>query len=94
MNFNNAFSIFSGRGEIISVEQEGDSAIVMAKAPVKEMFGFAGEIRSATQGRALWSTEFSGFELLPRELLEPITSEIRIRKGLKEQAPTTEYYEA
>ena len=39
------------RGEIISVEQEGDSAVVMAKAPVKEMFGFAGEIRSATQGR-------------------------------------------
>ena len=82
------------RGEIISVEQEGDSAVVMAKAPVKEMFGFAGEIRSATQGRALWSTEFSGFELLPRELLDPITREIRVRKGLKEQAPTMDYYES
>ena len=82
------------RGEIISVEQEGDSTIVIAKAPVKEMFGFAGEIRSATQGRALWSTEFAGFEVLPRDLLETITTEIRIRKGLKEQAPTTDYYES
>ena len=57
------------RAEIAGMETEGDMAVITAKAPVKEMFGFASEIRSATGGRALWSTEFAGYEPLPRELL-------------------------
>ena len=50
------------RAEIAGMETEGDMAVITAKAPVKEMFGFASEIRSATGGRALWSTEFAGYE--------------------------------
>jgi elongation factor 2 len=56
------------------------------------MFGFASEIRSATGGRALWSTEFSGYEELPRDLLDEITEEIRLRKGLKAEMPRPENY--
>ena len=37
-----------------------------SKVPVAEMFGFAGDIRSAAEGRCLWSTESAGFERLPR----------------------------
>ena len=73
---------------------EGDQVTVIAKAPVAELFGFAGAIRGATQGRALWSTEFAGFEVLPRELLDNITKEIRTRKGLKPEPPTADYYAA
>jgi elongation factor 2 len=67
-------------------------AVITAKAPVKEMFGFASEIRSATGGRALWSTEFAGYEELPRELVDGITEDIRKRKGLKPEMPRPENY--
>ena len=80
------------RAEIAGMENEGDMAVITAKAPVKEMFGFASEIRSATGGRALWSTEFSGYEELPRDLLDEITEEIRQRKGLKPEMPRPENY--
>ena len=80
------------RAEIAGMETEGDMTTITAKAPVKEMFGFASEIRSATGGRALWSTEFSGYEELPRDLLDEITEEIRLRKGLKAELPRPEDY--
>ena len=80
------------RAEIAGMETEGDMSTITAKAPVKEMFGFASEIRSATGGRALWSTEFSGYEELPRDLLDEITEEIRLRKGLKAEMPRPENY--
>ena len=80
------------RAEIAGMETEGDMAVITAKAPVKEMFGFASEIRSATGGRALWSTEFAGYEPLPRELLDGITEDIRQRKGLKAEMPRPENY--
>ena len=80
------------RAEIAGMETEGDMTTITAKAPVKEMFGFASEIRSATGGRALWSTEFSGYEELPPDLLDDITEEIRLRKGLKAEMPRPENY--
>ena len=80
------------RAEIAGMETEGDMAIITAKAPVKEMFGFASEIRSATGGRALWSTEFAGYEALPRELIDGITEDIRQRKGLKAEMPRPENF--
>lgn len=73
------------RGQILDMEQEGDMAIIKAKAPVSEMFGFAGAIRGATQGRCLWSIEFAGFEKVPGELQPKIIKEIRDRKGLKSE---------
>jgi elongation factor 2 len=70
------------RGQILDMRQEEDMMIIEAKCPVSEMFGFASDIRSATEGRALWSTEFAGFEKLPGELQEEIIRKIRQRKGL------------
>ena len=80
------------RAEIAGMETEGDMAIITAKAPVKEMFGFASEIQSATGGRALWSTEVAGSEALPRELIDGITEDIRQRKGLKAEMPRPENF--
>jgi len=80
------------RAVIEDMPMEGDQVTVIAKAPVAELFGFAGAIRGATQGKALWNTEFTGFEPLPRELLDNVTKEIRTRKGLKPEPPTAEYY--
>jgi len=70
------------RGQIVDMSQEGDMATLESKVPVAEMFGFAGDIRSAAEGRCLWSTENAGFERLPREMQNQIIKEIRQRKGL------------
>ncbi|HIJ98551.1 TPA: intein-containing elongation factor EF-2, partial [archaeon] len=88
-----ANSEISGRrGQILDMKQEGDTVEVTGKVPVAEMFGFANDIRSATQGRVLWSTENAGFEKLPAELLRKVIAEIRKRKGLKEQLPQPQDY--
>ncbi len=78
------------RGQIIEINTEGDMVTIVAKAPVKEMFGFAGAIRSATSGKAIWSTEFAGFEPVPPNLVEQFIMEVRKRKGLKLEIPKPE----
>ncbi|MFQ5814923.1 MAG: elongation factor EF-2 [Candidatus Hydrothermarchaeaceae archaeon] len=70
------------RGQIEDMRQENNMMIIDAKCPVAEMFGFAGDIRSATEGRALWATEFAGFEKLQADLQEEVIKKIRQRKGL------------
>jgi elongation factor 2 len=75
------------RGQILDIDSEGDTVVVVGKTPVAEMFGFAGDLRSATEGRAIWSTEFLGFEGLPQSLQPEIVKQIRQRKGLKAQLP-------
>ena len=78
------------RGQILEMRTEGDLVTIVAKAPVKEMFGFAGAIRSATAGKAMWSVEHAGFEPVPQALLENFIMEVRKRKGLKLELPKPE----
>jgi len=80
------------RGQIVDMSQEGDMATVESKVPVAEMFGFAGDIRSAAEGRCLWSTESAGFERLPKELQKIIIREIRERKGLSPEPYGPDHY--
>ena len=75
------------RGAVLDMTSEGDTTIIESKAPVAQLFGFAGDIRSATEGRAMWSTEFAGFEPLPQNMLSEIVLDIRKRKGLKLDMP-------
>ena len=82
------------RCTIEDMPMERDQVTIITKAPVSELFGFAASIRGATQGKALWTTEFAGFDPIPRELLENVTKEIRTRKGLKPDPPTADYYAA
>lgn len=75
------------RGAILDMKSEGDTTIIEAKAPVAQLFGFSGDIRSATEGRALWSTEFAGFEPVPGNMLNEVVMSIRQRRGLKLEMP-------
>jgi len=84
--------IQSRRGVILDMSQEEDVVMIKAKAPVAEMFGFAAAIRSATSGRALWTTENAGFERVPRELQEKLVREIRQRKGLSPEPYDADHY--
>lgn len=75
------------RGQILDMTQEGDQIEIEGKAPVADMFGFASAIRSATEGRVLWSTENAGFEGLSKDLQNEIIMQIRERKGMKQRMP-------
>jgi elongation factor 2 len=89
----NATSQIQGRrGQVFDMQSEGDTMTVIGKAPVAELFGFSGDIRSATEGRAMWSTEFAGFEIVPASLMKEVVTAIRKRKGLKDQMPTPSDY--
>lgn len=79
--------IGSRRGEIINMEQEGKLSEVEVKVPVEQTFGFSSDIRSLTQGKALWSQEYAGYEVLPKSLQQEIIQQIRQRKGMKKEIP-------
>jgi elongation factor 2 len=80
------------RGVIEDMPVDGNTASVIGKMPIAESFGFSNDIRAATQGRAIWNTENSGYVHLPANLFDKITSEIRERKGLKAEIPGEAHY--
>jgi len=64
----------SRRGQIEGMGTEVDVAKVMAHVPLAEMFGYATDIRSKTQGRGIFSMEFSHYGEVPRNVAEAIIS--------------------
>ncbi len=80
------------RGEIMDMTSVGDLQTVVARVPVAELFGFASDIRSATAGKVLWSTESLGFEVVPAELQHQVVAEVRQRRGLKPEPYDAAYY--
>ncbi|HIK55354.1 MAG TPA: elongation factor G [Synechococcales cyanobacterium M55_K2018_004] len=62
----------SRRGQIEGQDTEQGIAKVTAKVPLAEMFGYATDIRSKTQGRGIFSMEFSHYEEVPRNVAETI----------------------
>jgi elongation factor G len=62
----------SRRGQIEGMESEQGLAKVTSKVPLAEMFGYATDIRSKTQGRGTFSMQFSNYEEVPRNVAEAI----------------------
>jgi elongation factor G len=62
----------SRRGQIEGMNTEEGLAKISAKVPLAEMFGYATDIRSKTQGRGIFSMEFSSYEETPRNVAEAI----------------------
>jgi elongation factor G len=62
----------SRRGQIEGMGSEQGIAKVTAKVPLAEMFGYATDIRSKTQGRGIFSMEFSHYDEVPRNVAEAI----------------------
>lgn len=65
------------RAHIVGVEAERGSQFVHAKAPLAEMFGYSTDIRSATQGRATFTMQFSEFAEVPAKQAGIIIQKIR-----------------
>lgn len=62
----------SRRGQIEGQDTEQGNAKVTSKVPLAEMFGYATDIRSKTQGRGIFTMEFSHYEEVPRNVAEAI----------------------
>ena len=58
----------SRRGQVEGMEPRGNAQVVRAKVPLAEMFGYATELRSMTQGRATYSMQFSHYQPVPRDI--------------------------
>ncbi len=67
----------SRRGQIEGMGSEQGLAKVTAKVPLAEMFGYATDIRSKTQGRGIFSMEFSHYEEVPRNVAEAIIAKTK-----------------
>jgi elongation factor G len=64
----------SRRGKIQGQEERGGAQVLGAKVPLAEMFGYATDLRSMTQGRATYTMQFSHYDPVPRVVSEEITA--------------------
>ncbi|CBL05133.1 translation elongation factor 2 (EF-2/EF-G) [Gordonibacter pamelaeae 7-10-1-b] len=64
----------SRRGMIQGQEKRGNAIVVSAKVPLGNMFGYATDLRSGTQGRAVYTMQFDSYEPVPKSVAEEIIS--------------------
>ncbi len=67
----------SRRGQIQAMEERAGQRIVKALVPLSEMFGYVGDLRSKTQGRASYSMQFDSYAEVPRNVAEEIIKKVR-----------------
>ncbi|GAB3676615.1 elongation factor G [Angustibacter aerolatus] len=67
----------SRRGQIQSMEDASGTKVVKALVPLSEMFGYVGDLRSKTQGRANYSMQFDSYAEVPRNVAEEIIKKSR-----------------
>jgi len=60
------------RGQINGMEQRGNAQVISAHVPLAEMFGYATDMRSATQGRATYTMQFDRYEEVPPNIAEKV----------------------
>jgi len=67
----------SRRGRVEGVEHRAGSQVIKAYVPLSEMFGYATDMRSRTQGRATFSMHFSRYEQAPQSVAEEIVARVQ-----------------
>ncbi len=67
----------SRRGKVEGMEQRGNSHIVRAQVPLSDMFGYATDLRSRTQGRATYSMQFHAYTEVPESIAREIIAKAR-----------------
>jgi elongation factor G len=66
----------SRRGHIEGMEARGNAQVIRAKVPLSEMFGYSTDLRSRTQGRAVYSMQFHAYESVPKSVAEEIVAKV------------------
>ena len=67
----------SHRGDIQGIDPRSDAQVVKAFVPLSETFGYATRLRSLTQGRALFSMQFSKYQAVPSSITEEIVAKVQ-----------------
>jgi len=67
----------SRRGRIEGMQLRGTTQIIKAMVPLSEMFGYATDVRSRTQGRGSFTMHFGKYEEVPNALAEEIVSKVQ-----------------
>jgi elongation factor G len=67
----------SRRGKVGGMEQRGNSQVIKAQVPLSEMFGYATDLRSRTQGRATYTMQFDSYQPCPTAVQEEIVKRVR-----------------
>jgi len=62
----------SRRGQISEMESQGKARLVHAQVPLGEMFGYATDLRSGTQGRGTYTMQFSEYAEVPQSIAEKL----------------------
>jgi elongation factor G len=69
------------RGTILDQIERGANIAVVATVPLSEMFGYIGQLRSATSGRASFTMEFSHYDPVPRNVADEVIEEVAKRRA-------------
>jgi elongation factor G len=67
----------SRRGRVEGMEQRGNSHVVRALVPLSDMFGYATDLRSRTQGRATYTMQFNSYQQVPEAISKEIVARVR-----------------
>jgi elongation factor G len=65
------------RGQVSGMEQRGNAQVVSAHVPLAEMFGYATDVRSMTQGRATYTMQFERYDEVPSNVAEKVVGELQ-----------------
>jgi elongation factor G len=66
----------SRRGRIVAMEARAGAQVIRAHVPLAQMFGYATDVRSMTQGRATYTMQFARYEEVPRPIAEEIMAKV------------------
>jgi elongation factor G len=67
----------SRRGQVEGMEQRGNAQAIRAKVPLAQMFGYVGDLRSRTQGRANYTMQFDSYQPVPESVATEIIARVR-----------------
>jgi elongation factor G len=67
----------SRRGQVEGVEQRGTAQVITARVPLAQMFGYVGDLRSRTQGRATYTMQFDSYQAVPESIAQEIVARVR-----------------
>jgi elongation factor G len=73
--------LISRRGQLQGTEQAGSTQIIKAMVPLSEMFGYATDLRSKTQGRGSFTMHFGRYEEVPKNLADEIVAKVGGGRG-------------
>jgi elongation factor 2 len=85
--------VISGkRGKLINIDQREVVTVIEGEIPAAETFDLSEVMRGATAGKAVWNTHFKLWQPVPANMLLPLVTEIRKRKGLPPEPPKPEEF--